>query len=167
MLFFKVREFVITELKSGCESSSEDETRIRAMEVDTTIDDVSLRGKTRKFSLQSKYSKFLSRENGRYGGIDPECARAFPLSGSTTNLLAFEFLQNDRIEPVYDEEFFTNEQELSTFLQNIHQTYSISLENNGIEKSMSANTGEHWRLLARSLYPDLNNVCFYCSVFDI
>ena len=157
----QVRGFGISEGQDSDDTSSSDgETRICTMEVETTTDDVSFRHKIHDFNLQTKYSKFLSRERQRDKRIVmPQCTKCFALSGMATNLFAFEFLQKDRIEPIYDHELFKDEQELSTFLQNIHATHAISIENSQVHGYGSAITDHEWDLLASSLNLALKEVC--------
>ena len=160
LLFFKVRDFGITESKNEYDtSSSDDETRISTMEINTTEDDVTLRGKMHQFHLPNKYSKFLARESQRDHRIEPECTRCFPVSGKTTNLFAFEFLQNDRIDSIHDQELFKNEQGLATFLQNIHKTHAVSIENGQVHGYGSAITWDERLVLASSMNPGLKEVC--------
>ena len=161
MLFyhFKVRDFGIAESKDEYDtSSSDDETRISTLEINTTEDDVKLHGKTHQFHLQNKYSKFLSRESQRDHRVDPECTGSFPVSGKTTNLFAFEFLQNDRMDSIHDQELFKNEQELATFLQNIHKTHAVSIESGRVYGYGSAITWDEWMVLSSSINTELQKV---------
>lgn len=127
--------------------------------MNTTIDDVSLRGSVYHFGLQTKYSRFLNKQQKRHCGNDmPGCVQCFPLSGFTTNSLAFEFLQKDRIEATYDHETFKTETKLSEFLQKIHKTHAISFDDHSIVGHGSSLTWDEWSLLATALNPDLRKV---------
>ena len=121
---------------------------------------MSLRGKIGKYTLQTKYLKFLSRERQKdYKTNDmPQCTLSFPFAGMTTNLFAFEFLQDDRIEAIYDHEMFKDEPTLSTFLQNIHKTHAISIESGRVYGYGSAISWDEWDLLASSINPKLKQV---------
>ena len=122
--------------------------------VETTKDDVKLAANVQIESLSTNLSLFSAQRRGRRDrNCTEEAVTCYPIDGDSTNLLAFEFERDDRIEPKHDSKQFNSEQELSDFLQEMSKSHVISLR----EKNRDMTWREKF-LIGSAVVPDLRTV---------
>ena len=160
----EVRAFGVTEKnddsKDDYSSDSDDSANDEIVTFDmkeTTTDDVSLHGKGNKFDLLTEYDEFVKdvkRNNYNYDS-KPQIVGCFSVSGATTNLCCIKFEQNgDTFKEIDDHMWFSNEQELATFLKETHKSHSIKVAQPPYYSQETLSPTE-WMLMVSALKPDM------------
>lgn len=122
--------------------------------VETTSDDVKLDGNTSLTSMDTKLSLFLGGNRSRYQkNKSNQAIDCYPVYGETTNLIVFEYDQDDRIDTRDGERRFDSEAELIYFIQRMSTNHCVSFYN----KYRKATWQEEF-LLGSAIAPELRNV---------